>query len=57
MLAVTAVTASVIPQLQQVALQNPVAVLQEKFLIELQPGETRWITEEEKWALRRVWSP
>ncbi|KAF7503522.1 Leucine aminopeptidase 1 [Endocarpon pusillum] len=52
-LAVTAATASVIPQLQQIALTDQVPVLQEKFLIELQPGKTRWITEDEKWALRR----
>lgn len=26
----------------------------EKYLIELAPGETRWVTEDEKWALRRV---
>lgn len=26
----------------------------EKYLIELAPGETRWIEEDEKWALRRV---
>lgn len=26
----------------------------EKFLVELAPGDTRWITEEEKWELRRV---
>lgn len=25
-----------------------------KFLIELGPGDTRWVTEEEKWGLRRV---
>lgn len=25
-----------------------------EFLIELSPGETRWVTEEEKWDLRRV---
>ncbi|KAI3400588.1 hypothetical protein diail_2791 [Diaporthe ilicicola] len=25
----------------------------EKFLVELAPGDTRWITEEEKWELRR----
>ncbi len=57
MLAVSAVTASVvIPQLQQVALKDQVTVLQDKFLIELQPGKTRWVTEEEKWALRRVCS-
>jgi bacterial leucyl aminopeptidase len=26
----------------------------ERFLVELAPGETQWITEEEKWELRRV---
>lgn len=26
----------------------------ERYLIELGPGNTRWITEDEKWALRRV---
>lgn len=26
----------------------------EKFLVELAPGDTKWITEEEKWELRRV---
>ena len=25
----------------------------ERYLIELAPGETRWVTENEKWALRR----
>lgn len=25
-----------------------------KYLIELSPDETRWVTEDEKWALRRV---
>jgi leucyl aminopeptidase len=29
-------------------------VTNEKFLIELAPGETKWITEDEKWQLRRV---
>lgn len=29
----------------------------ESFLIELAPGETRWITEDEKWELRRVSPP
>jgi bacterial leucyl aminopeptidase len=27
---------------------------EETFLIELAPGETAWVTEEEKWELRRV---
>lgn len=26
----------------------------EKYLVELAPGETRWVTEDEKWELRRV---
>jgi bacterial leucyl aminopeptidase len=26
----------------------------EQFLIELAPGETKWVTEEDKWELRRV---
>lgn len=25
-----------------------------QYLIELEPGDTRWIAEEEKWALKRV---
>lgn len=29
----------------------------DKFLIELAPGETRWVTEDEKWELRRVSQP
>ncbi len=26
----------------------------EKYLIELAPGQTRWVEEDDKWALRRV---
>lgn len=26
----------------------------QKYLIELAPGKTQWVTEEEKWELRRV---
>ena len=29
----------------------------ERYLIELEPGETRWVTEDEKWALKRVIDP
>ena len=29
----------------------------ERYLIELEPGITRWVTEDEKWALRRVCQP
>ena len=27
---------------------------QDLYLVELGPGDTRWIAEDEKWALRRV---
>ncbi|TKA50917.1 hypothetical protein B0A49_11985, partial [Cryomyces minteri] len=37
----------------QAVLQDPQESLQQKYLIELSPGETRWVTEDEKWALRR----
>ncbi|KAF2091546.1 leucine aminopeptidase 2 [Saccharata proteae CBS 121410] len=33
--------------------QLPTTAEPEQFLIELSPGETRWITEDEKWELRR----
>ncbi|ROT40542.1 leucyl aminopeptidase [Sodiomyces alkalinus F11] len=32
---------------------NPNEVDQQTFLIELAPGDTRWVTEEEKWELKR----
>jgi leucyl aminopeptidase len=32
---------------------NPAAA-EEQYLIELAPGKTQWVTEEEKWELRRV---
>jgi hypothetical protein len=40
----------------QVVLQDPQAAVAEpdEYLIELSPGETRWIKEDEKWELRRV---
>lgn len=53
-LVVIAVTAISIPQSQQTALKDQTTVSDERFLIELTPGETRWVTEDEKWALRRV---
>ncbi|KIW05960.1 leucine aminopeptidase 1 [Verruconis gallopava] len=46
--AATSALATVPQHLQQAPLVD-----EEKFLIELSPGETRWITEEEKWDLRR----
>lgn len=33
---------------------NPEVEAAEKYHIELSPGNTRWVTEEEKWELRRV---
>lgn len=38
----------------QIILENPNSDYFDKYLIELSPDETRWVTEEEKWALRRV---
>lgn len=32
----------------------PNEVEQQKYLIELAPGKTQWVTEDEKWELRRV---
>lgn len=45
---VAAVAASALPHTDQHQLGL------EQFLIELSPGETRWVTEDEKWALKRV---
>ena len=41
-----------IPWLHQVRLGNDAVA--ERYLVELGPGETRWIKEDEKWDLRRV---
>ncbi|PLB40539.1 carbohydrate phosphatase [Aspergillus candidus] len=43
--------ASVIPQ-QQVLTNPQIHHAEEKYLIELAPYRTRWVTEEEKWALK-----
>lgn len=40
------------PQADQNVLGEP-----EQFLIELSPGETRWISEDEKWELKKVFRP
>jgi bacterial leucyl aminopeptidase len=53
-LVATAVTGISLPQ--RTALQEQAPVLEERFLIELKPGDTRWVTEDEKWVLRRVTS-
>lgn len=46
------------PKGAQVVLQESQAPLAEadQYLIELAPGETRWVTEDEKWELRKVWA-
>lgn len=52
-LATAAAHPEVVPQVvleeQQVTFSEP-----DEYLIELSPGETRWVTEEGKWELRRV---
>lgn len=54
--AVALAAAVATPKDPQVVLQNPQVTIEEpdQYLIELSPGETRWVTEDEKWALRRV---
>jgi leucyl aminopeptidase len=44
------------PKDAQIVLQGPQPTIVEpdEYLIELSPGETRWVTEEQKWELRRV---
>lgn len=37
--------------------QQPINAEAEQYLIELSPGETRWVTEDEKWELRKVREP
>lgn len=40
---------AVLQDQQQVTIAEP-----DEYLIELSPGETRWVTENEKWELRKV---
>jgi hypothetical protein len=40
---------------QQVALDSEQVIADDRCLIELSPGETRWVREEDKWELIRVW--
>lgn len=59
-LSATGLTASLARDiLDQVPLGFPVEqpLQDEQFLIELGPGNTQWVTEEEKWALKRVCIP
>jgi hypothetical protein len=53
-----ALAAAALHPKDQVVLQEPQQTIAEpdEYLIELSPGETRWITENEKWELRKVGS-
>ncbi|KIV85974.1 hypothetical protein PV11_01619 [Exophiala sideris] len=50
--AVSALSIDTRPQ-QQIPLDGEQPIAQEQYLIELSPGETRWVVEEEKWELKR----
>lgn len=52
----TSVTARSLQPLDQhaISFQKEEPITQEQYLIELSPGETRWVSEEEKWELKRV---
>lgn len=50
----TGILASVIPQQEPLSAAS-VHYNNEMFLIELGPYRTRWVTEEEKWALKLVY--
>lgn len=39
--------------ISQLSGQKPLGASAERYLIELSPEDTRWVTEDEKWALRR----
>ena len=52
-----AVQAFSVPRIAQNAAQQVQGFMSpEQYLIELAPGETKWVTDAEKWALRRVCS-
>jgi len=38
----------------QIPLENNQPISSDRYLIELSPGETRWVSEDEKWELLRV---
>ncbi len=39
---------------QKVVIEDKQRITQGQCLIELSPGETRWVTEDDKWDLKRV---
>ena len=49
-----AAVASAIPPADQAPLNTDVKEPEERYLIELGPSELRWVTEDEKWRIRRV---
>ena len=48
--AATAISAAVV----QEPIHQDVLASSEQYLLEIEPGLTRWATEEEKWELKRV---
>jgi bacterial leucyl aminopeptidase len=56
-LALCAATSStfLVPQQQQDVITNDQSILEpETYLIDLGAGDTRWVTEDEKWELKRA---
>lgn len=53
-LAVTAASAVSVSNQNHRGYSGDQIAVQEQFLVELGPGETIWITEEQKWELKRV---
>jgi len=49
-----ATAATVLATVQSPLQDQDVLVPAEQYLIEIEPGNTQWVTEEEKWELRRV---
>ena len=58
LLAAAGIVAARSLEYQQVFSEEQLAVQDtaETFLIEVEPGTTRWVTEDEKWELKRVCS-
>lgn len=51
---VAAATALAVVREGQAPLQLPSQADAELYLVETAPGETKWVTEDEKWELRRA---
>jgi hypothetical protein len=52
--AISAASALSLGNRQQQPLDDQGALAQAQFLVELSPGETGWVTEDQKWELKRV---